>query len=58
MCVDKAREIPKKPRWFNIHYGPGEPACGRILVSFSCVSHDYEFQRQIEYVNLKDRVNF
>jgi hypothetical protein len=37
---------------------PGAPSCGEILVSFSVVDDDFNFNIPLNYMNLKDFVNF
>lgn len=33
--IDRNMEIPVKPKWHELHFMPGEPKSGEILVSFS-----------------------
>lgn len=42
-CVGKMLDVPDTPRWHCIHYAPGEPKCGQILVSFSVAEHDFVY---------------
>lgn len=50
-------DVPK-PKWHACHLRPGAPPCGEILVSFSIVEDDYNFKVPLNYMNIKEEVDF
>lgn len=48
----------ERPKWHQCRLKPGAPACGEILCSFSIVDEDFNFKIPLNYVNLKDHVDF
>jgi hypothetical protein len=49
--------IPR-PKWHLCRLNPNSPPCGEILVSFSIVEDDFNFKIPLNYLNLKEQVNF
>jgi len=58
MCAHLCQDIPMVPRWHPIHFAPGEPKCGEVLVSFAVVEHDFNFNAAAKDVDLRSRVEF
>lgn len=56
--VDTNLEIPPVPRWHPLHFLPGEPKSGEILVSFSVSAIDYNYMHPAKSVDLASRVEF
>jgi len=56
--VDPNLEIPPTPRWHPLHFLPGEPKSGEILVSFSVSAIDYNYMHPAKSVDLASRVEF
>lgn len=44
------------PRWHSLHYAPGEPECGQVLVQFIVVETDYNFKSLLKEFNLASLV--
>lgn len=55
---DRNKEIPDTPRWHPLHFLPGEPKSGEILISFSVSEIDYNYMHPAYNVNLASRVEF
>jgi len=51
-------DVPLVPRWHYFHFAPGEPRCGKILVSFAVVEHDFTFSYKPEELDLSKRIEF
>jgi hypothetical protein len=49
-------EVPLVPRWHYFHFAPGDDRCGKILVSFAVVEHDFTFNCKIDDVDLASRI--
>ena len=49
-------DVPLVPRWHHFHYAPGDPKCGKVLVSFAVVEHDFTFNNKREDVDLAKRI--
>lgn len=49
--------IPK-PKWHGCKLKPSAPDCGEILVSFSIVPDDFAYKIPLNYVSLKESVDF
>lgn len=47
-----------KPKWHPMHLSPGSPACGEVLISFAIVEDDHTFKTPLNYLRVKDSVNF
>jgi len=56
-AISKDDTIPK-PKWHPCHLKPGTPACGEILISFSIVEDDYNYKVPLNYLDLKETVDF
>ncbi len=52
----KTTEKPPRPQWHGCKLSPGSPDCGQILVSFSIVDSDFNYQVPLNYMSLKKEV--
>jgi hypothetical protein len=51
-------DIVPRPKWHTCHLQPSAPACGEVLVSFSIVEEDFNYKIPLNYLNIKENVNF
>jgi hypothetical protein len=47
-----------RPKWHGCKLTPTSPDCGEILVSFSIVADDFNYKIPLNYVSLKEEVDF
>jgi len=55
---DSKEQFVPRPKWHGCKLKPESPDCGEILVSFSIVSDDFAYKVPLNYVSLKDEVDF
>ena len=55
---DAEEQKVARPKWHGCKLKPTSPVQGEILVSFSIVADDFSYKIPLNYMNLKDEVNF
>lgn len=56
--IDDDCEKVMEPRWHGCKLKPKAPKSGEILVSFSISESDYNFKTPLQYMNLRNEVDF
>lgn len=56
-CAYSEGDAVPEPKWHPMRYSPNGPMSGEVLVSFSVVADDYNFQKSIDYVALDETVD-
>lgn len=55
-CAYSEGDAVPEPKWHPMRYSPKGPMSGEILISFSIVEDDYNFVKDLDYVNLHENV--
>ena len=56
-CAYSEGDAVPEPKWHPMRYSPKGPMSGEVLVSFSIVEDDYNFIKELDYVNLHEIVD-
>jgi hypothetical protein len=48
----------RRPKWHDFRLKPGSPACGQVLISFSIVDNDFNFEHTALHKDLRNEVDF
>ena len=56
-CAYSEGDAVPEPKWHPMRFSPKGPMSGEVLVSFSIVEDDYNFQKSLEYVALHETVD-